>query len=58
VERFIHPDEFDDWRKTALEMGFTAVAGGPFVRSSYRAKELYQVVSNDFATSSKTGVKP
>jgi lipoic acid synthetase len=45
VERFIHPDEFDDWRKTALEMGFSEVASGPFVRSSYNAKELYQTVS-------------
>lgn len=45
VERFVHPDEFDDWRKTALEMGFSEVASGPFVRSSYHAKELYQAVS-------------
>ena len=45
VESFIHPDEFNDWRETALEMGFSEVASGPFVRSSYRAKELYQAVS-------------
>lgn len=41
VERFVHPDEFESWRKTALEMGFAAVASGPFVRSSYHAKELF-----------------
>jgi lipoic acid synthetase len=41
VERFVHPEEFDDWRKTALEMGFSAVASGPLVRSSYHAEELY-----------------
>ncbi len=41
VERFIHPDEFEMWRQTALEMGFAAVASGPFVRSSYHAKELF-----------------
>ena len=41
VERFIHPEEFDKWRETALEMGFSGVASGPFVRSSYHAKELY-----------------
>jgi len=42
VERFIPPEEFDDWKKAALEMGFSEVAGGPLVRSSYRAKDLYQ----------------
>lgn len=42
VERFVPPEEFDNWRKTALEIGFSQVASGPFVRSSYRAKELFQ----------------
>jgi len=42
VERFIPPEEFDSWQKTALEIGFSQVAGGPFVRSSYHAKELFQ----------------
>jgi lipoic acid synthetase len=41
VERFVHPDEFDQLRVTALDMGFTDVASGPFVRSSYHAKELF-----------------
>jgi len=44
VERFVHPDEFDDWRVTALEMGFSGVVSGPLVRSSYRAGELYRMV--------------
>jgi lipoic acid synthetase len=42
VERFIAPGEFDHWKETALKMGFSQVASGPLVRSSYRAKELYQ----------------
>ena len=42
VERFIPPEEFDDWKKVALKMGFSEVASGPLVRSSYRAKDLYQ----------------
>jgi lipoyl synthase len=42
VERFVHPEEFDDWRETALKMGFSGVASGPFVRSSFHAEELYQ----------------
>ena len=44
VERYIPPKEFNDWRKIALEMGFAEVASGPFVRSSYHAKDLYQAV--------------
>jgi lipoic acid synthetase len=41
VERFVPPEEFDEWREIALEMGFKAVASGPFVRSSFHAEELY-----------------
>lgn len=41
VERFIPPGEFEAWRETALAMGFSEVASGPFVRSSYHARELY-----------------
>ena len=44
VKRFIPPKEFDHWRKIALKMGFTEVASGPFVRSSYQAKKLYREV--------------
>jgi len=44
VERYIPPTEFDNWRNVALEMGFAEVASGPFVRSSYHAKKLYQAV--------------
>jgi lipoic acid synthetase len=40
VKRFIPPDEFDDWKMQAKDMGFSQVASGPFVRSSYHAKEL------------------
>ena len=44
VNRFIDPEEFDHWKETALKMGFSQVASGPLVRSSYRAKELYQAL--------------
>lgn len=44
VERYIHPEEFNRWRETALDMGFQGVASGPFVRSSYRAEELYRAI--------------
>ena len=42
VERFVPPEEFEQLRETALEMGFSEVASGPFVRSSYQAKDLYE----------------
>lgn len=45
VQRFVSPETFDKWRKIALEMGFAGTAAGPFVRSSYQARELYQAVS-------------
>jgi len=44
VERFVPPEEFVEWRQVALEMGFREVASGPFVRSSYRAGELYEAL--------------
>jgi len=45
VKRYIPPAEFDEWRETALKMGFMEVASGPFVRSSYHARELFQEVN-------------
>jgi lipoyl synthase len=42
VKRFVPPEEFQKLREKALEMGFDEVASGPFVRSSYHAKELYK----------------
>jgi lipoyl synthase len=40
VERYWTPDEFANIKNQALSMGFTGVASGPFVRSSYFAEEL------------------
>jgi len=41
VHRFVPPEEFAAYEKAALELGFSAVASGPFVRSSYKAETLY-----------------
>jgi len=46
VERFVTPEEFEEWRKKALGTGFREVASGPFVRSSYHAQEAYQALSS------------
>jgi lipoic acid synthetase len=37
VDRFVHPDEFDEFGRIAKELGFVSVASGPLVRSSYHA---------------------
>jgi len=39
IERYVRPDEFEQLRVTALELGFKNAASGPFVRSSYFADE-------------------
>jgi lipoic acid synthetase len=41
VVRYVHPDEFEDYRIEALKRGFFGVASAPLVRSSYKAEELY-----------------
>lgn len=40
VERFLPPEEFDQIGELAKKLGFSMVASGPFVRSSYHAGEM------------------
>lgn len=39
VKRFVHPDEFERLAELGYELGFSHVASGPMVRSSYHADE-------------------
>jgi lipoyl synthase len=39
VERFVTPQEFDQYREAALALGFLECVSGPLVRSSYRAEQ-------------------
>jgi lipoic acid synthetase len=41
VEQYIPPKEFEEYKKIGEEMGFR-VASGPFVRSSFRASQLFE----------------
>lgn len=41
VDRYVEPSEFDRYADVARDIGFTAVASGPMVRSSYRADALF-----------------
>ncbi|MDR3011916.1 MAG: lipoyl synthase [Chitinispirillales bacterium] len=43
VEEFISPDQFKEYEKTALDMGFDSAFCGPYVRSSYHASEMYHL---------------
>ncbi len=46
VVEYIHPEVFDRYRETALELGFGSVASGPLVRSSMNAEEMYSTRNN------------
>lgn len=39
VQKYYHPDEFEDLRQIAMAKGFSHVEAGPLVRSSYHADE-------------------
>jgi lipoic acid synthetase len=42
VERYVHPDEFEELRLYGEKLGFKHVASGPLVRSSYHADRQAQ----------------
>ena len=42
VVRYVPPEEFDELGEIARQMGFKKVASGPFVRSSYHARDMAQ----------------
>ena len=42
VAEYVTPQEFEEYRTTAIAYGFRAVASGPLVRSSYDAEELFR----------------
>jgi len=40
VQRYLPPEEFEYLGKAARSLGFRQVASGPFVRSSYHARDM------------------
>ena len=44
VDRYVTPEEFDELGEAAKQMGFKKVASGPFVRSSYHARDMAETV--------------
>lgn len=43
VDRFVTPEEFDELGDIAKELGFSSVASGPLVRSSYHADKQVDI---------------
>ena len=39
VERYVTPEEFDEWRRIGMTLGFSHVQSSPLTRSSYHARE-------------------
>lgn len=44
IHRYVHPDEFAEYKAVGEAMGIPHVESGPLVRSSYHAKEARQAV--------------
>lgn len=44
VVRYVPPEEFEELGELALAMGFKKVASGPFVRSSYHARDMAEAM--------------
>ena len=42
IDRFITPDEFDEYKKIGLSKGFLVVASSPLTRSSYHADDDFK----------------
>lgn len=38
VHRYVHPDQFAEFKRIAIDLGFSHVESGPLVRSSYHAE--------------------
>ena len=41
VDRWVTPEQFEQFREYGLGLGFMEVASGPLVRSSYRADKVF-----------------
>lgn len=54
VLKYYHPDEFNELRRIGEDMGFSMVASGPFVRSSYHAGEDFARAKTDDPESKAT----
>lgn len=54
VKEYIRPEIFLDYKKQALDMGFTWVESAPFVRSSFHAKESFEALTTHLMARKRT----
>ncbi|MDD3840785.1 MAG: lipoyl synthase [Clostridia bacterium] len=45
VIEYIHPDQFERYKKIGMDLGFRFVASAPLVRSSYNAQEVTRMIA-------------
>ena len=57
VREFVAPEVFERYRREGLELGFAEVSAGPFVRSSYRAREMLET-ARDIMQKQDTATAP
>jgi lipoic acid synthetase len=55
VERYVEPSRFSEYARMGLRMGFSFVASGPLVRSSYHAAEAFIAAQLGFGASRPAG---
>lgn len=55
VDRFPEPERYDEWAEMAIELGFSGVASGPLVRSSYKAGLLVRKTQDPENTETMLG---
>lgn len=55
VDRFPEPEMYDLWAIHAIDIGFSGIASGPLVRSSFKAGLLYRKTKNSANTETMPG---
>ena len=55
VEHYLRPEEFEALGRAARQIGFRQVASGPFVRSSYHAREMAEGIRAEKGTGAHNG---
>ncbi len=53
VERYVTPDEFAEWKKIGLDLGFKHVESSPLTRSSYHARQQTESGEANFVSISR-----
>lgn len=50
VKEFIHPERFKEWESFGKSIGIKSVFAGPFVRSSYHAKDVFKECHTNYGS--------